>query len=132
MYTQALVLINISFQSLQIYRKVLIINQKRWKIPRFAWFTVVLIHIVGALVTQWVRSLDLTTHGSLSPIRRGFVPCFVNYKRVHSTRSSRKWLVRGHIVLPLSVRPCIRVSMHPCACASVRSSVTLSMHSLSG
>jgi hypothetical protein len=31
-------------------------------------------------VTQWVRSLDLTTHTSLSPIRRGFVPSFVNYK----------------------------------------------------
>ena len=30
------------------------------------------LHIVwGARVAQWVRSLDLTTHGSLSPIRRG-------------------------------------------------------------
>jgi hypothetical protein len=32
-------------------------------------------------VTQRVRSLDLTTHASLSPIRRGFVPGFVNYKK---------------------------------------------------
>jgi len=35
----------------------------------------------GARVAQWVRSLDLTTHTSLSPIRRGFVPGFVNYKK---------------------------------------------------
>ena len=32
-------------------------------------------------VAQWVRSLDLTTHTSLSPIRRGFEPSFVNYKK---------------------------------------------------
>ena len=30
-------------------------------------------------VAQWVRSLDQTTHTSLSPIRRGFAPGFVNY-----------------------------------------------------
>ena len=35
----------------------------------------------GARVAQWIKSLDLTTHTSLSPIRRGFVPGFVNYKR---------------------------------------------------
>ena len=34
-----------------------------------------------ARVTQWVRSLDLTTHTSLSPIRRGFVPGSVNNKK---------------------------------------------------
>ena len=34
----------------------------------------------GARVAQWVRSLD-TTHSSLSPIRRGFAPGFVNYKK---------------------------------------------------
>ena len=41
------------------------------------------IHIFfrGAWVSQWVRSLDLTTHTSLSPIRRGFAPGFVNYKK---------------------------------------------------
>jgi hypothetical protein len=34
-------------------------------------------------VAQWVRSLDyLTNHTSLSPIRRRFAPCFVNYKKV--------------------------------------------------
>ena len=32
----------------------------------------------GARVTQWVRSLDLTTYTSLSPIRRRFPPWFVN------------------------------------------------------
>ena len=30
--------------------------------------------VLGARVAQWVRSLDLTTHTSLSPIRRGFAP----------------------------------------------------------
>jgi hypothetical protein len=35
----------------------------------------------GARVAQWVRSLDLTTHTSLSPIRHGFAPSFVNYKK---------------------------------------------------
>ena len=34
-----------------------------------------------ALVAQWVRSLDLTAHISLSPIRRGLVPSLVNYKK---------------------------------------------------
>ena len=35
----------------------------------------------GARMAQWVRSLDLTAHTSLSPIRRGFVPSFVIYKK---------------------------------------------------
>jgi hypothetical protein len=35
----------------------------------------------GARVAQWVRSLNLTAHTSLSPIRRGFAPSFVNYKK---------------------------------------------------
>jgi hypothetical protein len=35
----------------------------------------------GPRVAQWVRSLDLTAHTSLSPIRRGFAPSFVNYKK---------------------------------------------------
>ena len=34
-----------------------------------------------ARVAQWVRSLDLTAHTSLSPIRCGFAPSFVNYKK---------------------------------------------------
>jgi hypothetical protein len=37
--------------------------------------------LVGARVAQWVRSLDLTTHTSLSAIRRGFAPGFVNFKK---------------------------------------------------
>ena len=37
--------------------------------------------ISRALVAQWVRYLDyLTTRTTLSPILRGFVPSFVNYK----------------------------------------------------
>ena len=32
-------------------------------------------------MAQWVRSLDLTAHTSLSSIRRGFAPSFVNYKK---------------------------------------------------
>ena len=32
-------------------------------------------------MAQWVRSLNLTAHTSLSPIRRGFAPSFVNYKK---------------------------------------------------
>jgi hypothetical protein len=35
--------------------------------------------IVGTRVAQWVRSLDLTPHTSLSPIRRGFAPGFVTF-----------------------------------------------------
>ena len=35
----------------------------------------------GARVAQWVRSLHLTTHTRLSPIRHGFAPGFVNYKK---------------------------------------------------
>ena len=31
-------------------------------------------------MAQKIRSLDITTHASLSPIRRGFAPGFVNYK----------------------------------------------------
>jgi hypothetical protein len=35
----------------------------------------------GGRVAQWLRSLDLTTHTSLSPLRRGFAPGFINYKK---------------------------------------------------
>ena len=37
--------------------------------------------VVGVRVAQCVRSLDLTTHTSLSPIRCGFAPGFLNYKK---------------------------------------------------
>jgi hypothetical protein len=39
------------------------------------------LNVWGARMAQWVRSLDLTTHASLSPIRRGLAPGFVNYKK---------------------------------------------------
>ena len=32
-------------------------------------------------MVQRIRSFDLTTRTSLSPIRRGFAPSFVNYKK---------------------------------------------------
>jgi hypothetical protein len=38
------------------------------------------LNVWGVRMAQWVRSLDLTTHVSLSPIRRGLAPGFVNYK----------------------------------------------------
>jgi hypothetical protein len=38
-------------------------------------------NVLGARVAQWVRSLDLTAHTRLSPIRRGFASSFVNYKK---------------------------------------------------
>jgi len=38
-------------------------------------------NISGARLAQLVRSLDLSTHTSLSPIRRRFAPSFVNYKK---------------------------------------------------
>jgi hypothetical protein len=37
--------------------------------------------LLGARVAQWGRSLDLTAHTSVSPIRRGFAASFVNYKK---------------------------------------------------
>jgi hypothetical protein len=57
-------------------------------------------------VAQWVRSLDLTTHTSLSPIRRGFAPGFVNYKKgctrlaaacdkVYQLLTHGRWFSRG-------------------------------------
>ena len=42
------------------------------------WTSVALLEIPGG---SGVRSLDLTTHTSLSPIRPGFKPGFVNYKK---------------------------------------------------
>ena len=41
-----------------------------------------IVHAPRDKVAQWIRCLDyLATHTSLSPIRRGFVPGFVNYKK---------------------------------------------------
>jgi hypothetical protein len=44
-------------------------------------FIVIYRYMNEARVAQWVRSLDLTAHTSISPIRRGFAPSFVNYKK---------------------------------------------------
>jgi hypothetical protein len=50
-------------------------------------------------VAQWVRSLDLTTHTSLSPIRHGFAPGFVDYKKGCSrlaSASDKVYQLLGH------------------------------------
>ena len=39
------------------------------------------LYIKRTRVAQWVRSLDLTIHTSLSPIRRVLAPGFVNYTK---------------------------------------------------
>jgi hypothetical protein len=54
-----------------------------WQSFYFCYNTYIpsVLFIRGARVAQWVRSLDPTTHTSLSPIRRGFAPSFVNYKK---------------------------------------------------
>jgi hypothetical protein len=57
--------------------------------------------IRGARVAQWVRSVDPTTHTSLSPIRRGFAPSFVNNK---------KWI--RHLVCMCCNRNKMIVSLH--------------------
>ena len=44
-------------------------------------FIVIYRYMNEARMAQWVRSLDLTAHTSISPIRRGFAPSFVNYKK---------------------------------------------------
>ena len=43
--------------------------------------SIILLACFGTRVAQLVRSLDLSAHISLSPIRRGFAPSFVNYKK---------------------------------------------------
>ena len=48
---------------------------------RFCSYHNAIFSLLRDRVAQWVRSLDLTTHTSLSPIRRGFAPSFVNYKK---------------------------------------------------
>ena len=64
----------------------------------------------GAWVAQWVMSLDLTTHTSLSPIRRGFKPGFVHYKtgctrlaaacdKVYQLLAHGRWFSPGTLAL---------------------------------
>ena len=65
-----------------------LLNLIWWKIgflPYVIGYTDMEINIcfmtVGAQMAQWARSLDLTTHTSLSRIRPGFAPSFVNNKK---------------------------------------------------
>ena len=44
-----------------------------------------------ARVAQWVRSLDLATHTSLSPIRNGFAPSFVNLQKGCIRHAEYSW-----------------------------------------
>ena len=50
-------------------------------------------------VAQWVRSLDLTAHTSLSPIRLWFAPSFVNYKK--GALDSQLQVIKFTICLPM-------------------------------
>jgi hypothetical protein len=58
----------------QTFRIVIVVDNQTIKVMRTKQ--------IRAWVPQWVRYLDcLTTHTSLSPIWRGFVPGLVNYKK---------------------------------------------------
>ena len=45
-------------------------------ITSYSWTKTLTMHYLFSMA-QWVRSLDLTAHTSLSPIQRGFAPGFV-------------------------------------------------------
>ena len=65
------------FYTIKVFCRVLYVFLWKWR----------------AQVAQWIRWLDyLTTHTSLSPIRRGFVLSFVNYKK----RCSRVYQLLAH------------------------------------
>ena len=51
-----------------------------WYIP-LSCSTLLSYLLLRARVAQWGRSLDLTAHTSVSAIRRGFAPSFVNCKK---------------------------------------------------
>ena len=67
-------LLDILLLKITVFLNNVIINKTKVLLPQ-AYV------IGGARVAQWVRSLDLTAHTSLSPIQRGFAPGFVNYKK---------------------------------------------------
>ena len=62
---------------------ILVFESTKLFIDCFIWYCVACVVYMGwcARVAQWDRSLDLTAHTCLSPIRRGFAPSFVNYKK---------------------------------------------------
>ena len=61
--------------------------------------SVILQFTEGAQVAQWVRSLDLTTHASLSSMWRGFAPDFVNYKK--GSMDSQPQVIKFTSCLPM-------------------------------
>jgi hypothetical protein len=69
---------------------ILVFESTQLFIDCFIWYCVTCVVYMGwcVRVAQWDRSLDLTSHTCLSPILSGFAPSFVNYKRVHSSRSA--------------------------------------------
>jgi hypothetical protein len=71
--------------SIDFQPKVTSLNSNVWRAP----------------VAQWVRKLDyLKTYTSLSPIRRGFTPCFVNYKKGCTRLADTKLLARDRWFSP--------------------------------
>ena len=65
-----------------VYNGWLITINKFSNLLRCTYMVNVFLQIhLWARVAQRVRSLDLTTHTSLSPILRGFASGFVNYKK---------------------------------------------------
>ena len=66
----------------------------------FKLHVVFYIILLRARVAQWVRQLDyLTTHTILSPIRRGFTPGFVNYKKGTHRLAAASDKLRNSIVI---------------------------------
>ena len=63
-----------------ITRQIVVALALTWFITYVYISNLQFLYIV-ARVAQWVRLLDLTAHTSLLPIRRGFAPSFVYYKK---------------------------------------------------
>ena len=86
-----------SFQGLPRNVAIHILNVTYINLPKcciYAWYS----HSYRVRVAQWVRSLDLIVHASLSPIWRGFAPSFVNYKK--DARDSQPQVIKLTSCLP--------------------------------
>ena len=66
----------------------------------YFYFNVFLFYYMRLRMAHWVRQLDyLATHTSLSPIRRGFAPGFINYKKGYTriaTASDQVYQLHAH------------------------------------
>jgi hypothetical protein len=56
-------------------------HQHMWYSPTHMSHSPTHVILTNTRGAQWVTSLDLTAHTSLSPIRREFAPSFVNYEK---------------------------------------------------